>query len=226
MKLFTLITTAGSITATAFAGSSKEVIAPATAPASTLGGWFVGGTFGQLSDVGNNIQDEANNQISRQRVSVSNLDFDMYTLHVGRDLGRQVMGCDVAAYLEVGYLDGNMGISFQSFQSGPVTQANIDVDIVPITANIKLERQLFGQVNAYATGGLGVAFTHVSAEGSSDSGSGFYAQASVGVLYNINQHVEAYAGARWLYLNDLDFGKLPLGPDNDFAWEAGLRYNF
>jgi hypothetical protein len=92
MKLFTLITTTGSITATAFAGSSKEVVAPATAPAPTLGGWFVGGTYGQLSDVGNNIQDQANNQNTNAQLSprahASDLDFDMYTLHVGRDLGR------------------------------------------------------------------------------------------------------------------------------------------
>jgi hypothetical protein len=37
--------------------------------------------------------------------------FDIYPLHVSRDVGRQVLGCDIAVYLEVGYLDGELSIS-------------------------------------------------------------------------------------------------------------------
>lgn len=223
MRLFTLITTAGSLTATAFAGTSKEVIAPATPPpAPSLGGWFIGGTYGQLDGVGNTIEDE----FDFDRLDVSDLDFDMYTLHVGRDLGRQVLGCDIAVYLEVGYLDGEMSISrFNSFD-GP-NAIRFDVEIIPITANVKIERPLFGPVSGYLTGGLGGAFTDISAgsEGSED-GSGFYAQASAGLLYNINQQCEVYAGARWVYLNDLDFGDAPFELDDEIGWEVGFRYNF
>lgn len=224
MRLFTLITTAGSLTAaTAFAGTSKEVIAPATPPpAPSLGGWFIGGTYGQLDGVGNTIEDEFN----VDRLDVGDLDFDMYTLHVGRDLGRQVLGCDIAVYLEVGYLDGELSIysRFNSFD-GP-SNINFDVDIIPITANVKLERSLFGPVSAYLTGGIGGAFTDISAGSESADGSGFYAQASAGLLYNINQQCEVYAGARWVHLSDLDFGDAPFELDDEIGWEVGFRYNF
>ncbi len=53
IKLLPPITTAVSMTTTPFAGgSSKEVISP-SAPAPRLGGWFVGGTYGQ-ADFGHN----------------------------------------------------------------------------------------------------------------------------------------------------------------------------
>ena len=134
MKLLTLITTTFSVTAIAFAGGSKQVM-ETPPPAPTLGGWFVGGTYGQL-EAGSNGSElmnqydpagtafapgnllaggnpEEDMQVLRapsgntgDHFAVGDFDFDMYTLHVGRDLGTQVLGCDLAAYLEVGFLDG------------------------------------------------------------------------------------------------------------------------
>ncbi|MBU6327976.1 MAG: hypothetical protein KGQ89_10120 [Verrucomicrobia bacterium] len=222
MKLTTFIAIAGSVTATAFAGGSKEVIAPTPPPSPTLGGWFIGGTYGQFEadgDLGSSVLSKAAAAIDP--FDVDKFDFDMYTLHVGRDLGTQVAGFDVAAYLEVGFLDGSATISYRDASAG-----NIDVEIVPITANLKLERALFGPVNFYLTGGLGYAFTDVSANGDSDNDGGFYAQASAGLLYNVNSQFELFAGGRWLYLNTLQFGAAPLDLDDAFAWEIGARVNF
>ena len=222
MKLKTLVTIAASITATAFAGGSKEVIAPTPPPAPTLGGWFIGGTYGQFETDGN--LDTSLKKVAaaiNTAYDVDKFDFDMYTLHVGRDLGTQVAGFDLAAYLEVGFLDGSATASYIG-----QSRFDIDVEIVPITINLKLERALFGPVNFYLTGGLGYAFTDVSATGSSDNDGGFYAQASAGLLYNINSQFELYAGGRWLYLNSLQFGDAPLELDDAFAWEVGVRVNF
>jgi len=239
MKTKTIIALASSITATAFAGSSKEVIAPASAPAPSLGGWFIGGTYGQLNGVevdgADFFQDLIEGEIggpigSFESVDISDFDFDLYSLHVGRDLGTQILGCDVAAYLEVAYLSGDATLSatlFNSFEGLVTDSTTFDLDIIPITMNIKLERNLFGALSMYGTAGVGYAFSEASAFGDSETDGGFYAQASAGLLYNISENFEAYTGARWLYLGSVgiaDDDDLEL--DNDFAWEVGLRYNF
>jgi len=236
MKLIAYASIILSVTATAFAGSSKEVIAPAPAPApASLGGWFVGGTFGQF-DTDSNFSDFLldGTLLPGERLDVDDAEFDMYTLHVGRDLG-QVIGCDMAAYLEVGYFDGNMDFSGreQVFDNFSVpTFANfsgdVDFDIIPVTFNFKLERPLFGPVSGYLTAGAGYAFTKFSSDGDSDRDGGFYAQGSFGLLYNINEQFEVYGGGRWMYLESLDFGvdEFELELDNALAWEVGLRYNF
>ena len=226
MKLLTLITTAGSVTATAFAGGSKTVI-EAPAPAPTLGGWFVGGTYGQLDTDSNGTQVLSNNVPSGFLASVSDFEFDMYTLHIGRDLGKQVLGCDLAAYLEVGFLDGDANNSV-----GPPPPTNIsiststDIDIIPITMNLKLERPFYGPISGYITGGVGYAFTDIELDSESDSGGGFYAQASIGLIYNINASWEIFGGARYVHLSSLDFGDNGIELDDNIAYEIGARYNF
>lgn len=227
MKHKTLLVALSSVTATAYAGTS-EVVAPAPAPAPapepSLCGWFIGGSYGQLSDVDNNLD----SAINIDGVDVGNLDFDMYTLHVGRDLASE-NGWDVAAYLEVAYLDGDMSVSrtlFNSFQAPQSISADFDIDIIPVTANFKVEHVIYGPVSGYVTGGAGYAWTDISAEGQSENDGGFYAQASAGLLYNINEKFELFGGARWLYLSDLGFGDATFELDDSVAWEIGARYNF
>ena len=60
----------------------------------------------------------------------------------------------------------------------------------------------------------------------SDRDGGFYAQASAGLIYNINSQFELYAGGRWRHLNSLEFGDIPLELDDSFAWEVRARVNF
>lgn len=235
MKLITHASALLTVTATAFAGSSKDVVAPAPAPApATLGGWFVGGTFGQF-ETESNFSGLFNSSTTflGENLDVEDADFDMYTLHVGRDLG-QVIGCDMAAYLEVGYLDGEMGVDGQFFNStNPGLpfglnsfSTDVDLEIIPVTINFKLERPLFGPVSAYLTAGAGYAFTEASVDGDSDRDGGFYAHGSFGLLYNINEQCEVYGGGRWMYLDNLDFGADGFELDNALAWEVGFRYNF
>ena len=196
-------------------------MAPAPAPAPTIGGWFVGGTYGQF-DADSNAAEVASDNYNLSGANIDDFEFDMYTLHIGRDLGTQFLGCDLAVYFEVGYLTGDATLN--NF-STPFT--GIDVDIVPITINLKAERMLFAGIKGYITAGIGYAFTEadVDALGSEEDG-GFFAQASIGLAYDINEQWEIYGGARWLYLSDLDFGFDNAGLDDAVAYEIGLRYNF
>ena len=140
-------------------------------------------------------------------------------LRLGRDLGRQVLGFDTAAFLEVGLMDGETSIN---------NQIGVDVELIPVTANIKLERPIYNQFSVYATAGLGYAFSDISGNGQSATDGGFIAQATAGVLYNITQQLEAFAGVRYMFLDSVNFGGLAsdLELDNEIGWEIGLRYNF
>jgi opacity protein-like surface antigen len=252
MKLLTLITAAGSVTATAFAGEPAPV-QTAPAPAPTLGGWFAGVGFGQFESE-SNLDRIANNtdptgrgfdyladpdgysDITRasggygDKYGIDDFEFEMYTLHIGRDLGTQFLGCDLAAYFEVGYLDGDAEMTFRPFQSSTrgLQTAGVDIDIIPITFNLLAEREFFAGIKGYISGGIGYAFTDASFNGESDTDGGFYAQASIGLAYDINEQWEIYGGARYIFLGDLDLGDSLDGAelDDSIGYEIGLRYSF
>ena len=223
MKLLTLIS-ATAASATAFAGEPAPVPAPAPAPA--LGGWFMGATYGQF-DSDSLVQGYRN---IPDLESFQDFEFDMYTLHVGRDLDMQFLGCDLAAYLEIAYLDGDAGWS--AFDSQMFLQfLNYDLDIIPITLNLKAERTLFAGIKGYATAGIGYAFVDTRTSfpdgDGSESDGGFYAQASLGLAYDINDNWEIYGGARWLYFEEVGIiGSDDLDLDDGIAYEIGLRYHF
>jgi hypothetical protein len=250
MKLLTLITAAGSVTATAFAGEPAPV-QTAPAPAPTLGGWFAGVGFGQFESDSNldRIANDADpdgdgfgylangGNVNRgpsggygDHYGIEDFDFEMYTLHIGRDLGTQFLGCDLAAYLEVGYLDGDAEMTFRPFQSSTsgLETAGVDIDIIPITFNLLAEREFFAGIKGYISGGIGYAFTDSSFLGDSDTDGGFYAQASIGLAYDINEQWEIYGGARYIFLGDLDLGDNLDGAelDDSIGYEIGLRYSF
>jgi opacity protein-like surface antigen len=177
MKTTTLLLTL--VAGSAFAG--EPVSAPSTcAPATTLGEWFVGGTY-------TNYEGDA----------------EMYALQIGRDLGAQFLGFDTAVYLEAGMYDAD--------------SAAADLEVNPFTVNLKLERPLVGPLNLYLTGGVGFATWDLSG-GADDDGTSFYAQTSVGVLYNVCERLELFAGGRLAYLEEAS--------DNEIGWEVGGRINF
>lgn len=109
-----------------------------------------------------------------------------------------------------------------------------DFDVLPITLNVKLERPLTGNLNAYFGGGLGVALVDLSFDAGefdfSDDDWVFVGQLFAGVNYNFTPSVEMYGGARWIYFDDAELsdggegGTLEL--DDDFLFEIGARFNF
>ncbi len=224
----------------AFGGTtSKQVIAPAPAPC--LFTWFAGGSVGYLTE----------------------FEEPMYNLHIGTDTCWSIGGWNIALFGEVGYTQksedytgprtgvqypGNL-INNGSFSLNEVetylnavgahfAPAGYDLDIMPLTMNIKFERALTGNLNAYFGGGLGVARVDFSAYIAGGPGAGTFAdddwvftgQLFAGLSYNVTPAFEVYGGARWIYYSDANFtdgansGTLEM--EDDFLIELGLRYNF
>ena len=161
---------------------------------------------------------------------VSDVEFDMYTFHFGRDFGCN-SGFDMAAYLEIGFLTGDMTVSSDLITpDGNINlfRDTLDLDIVPVTANFKVEHVVYGPVGAYLSGGIGYAWTNVESDdlGFDESDGGFYAQAAAGLVWNVNESFELFGGARWAYLEGLDFGDSGFELENTFGWEVGARFNF
>ena len=106
-----------------------------------------------------------------------------------------------------------------------------DLDIMPITLNVKLERPLTDNLNVYVGGGLGVASVDLSVNAGeldnfSDDDWVFVGQLFAGMNYNFNEAFEVYGGARWIYYDDADISQYTFEMDDDFLFEIGARFNF
>ena len=202
------------MSSSAFAGEdiSKEVIPP---PVDNP--YFIGGTIGHLDE----------------------MDTEFYSFHIGKDLDNQFLGCDQSVYLEIGYADtdGDTLVIDPNITSAVVLRPlDYSFELIPLTLNYKLEKELSPNFNAYLGAGAGVAFTDskvsVGALSDSDSDTVFFAQAFAGILYNINESWEAYGGARFIYFDEPDndiwdgIEALDAADNNDWLAEIGLRYNF
>jgi len=226
----------------AFAGtsakSSKAVVPPPADPC--LFTWFAGGSVGYLTE----------------------FEEVMYTLHVGTDTCWNVAGWDIALFGEVGYTEKDDSYSRRTID-GPVDApdledggsydlddvgsilsnisllnnaqaASYDLQIIPITANIKFERALTGNLNAYFGAGLGVANVDFSARtpigNFSDDDWVFVAQVFAGLTYNVSPNFEVFGGARWIYFDDADLSSNGVGGtlelEDDVLLELGARFNF
>jgi opacity protein-like surface antigen len=109
-----------------------------------------------------------------------------------------------------------------------------DLDIMPITMNVKLERPLTGNLSAYFGGGLGLALVDFSADVGTfdfdDDDWVFVGQLFAGLNYNFTPNCEMFGGVRWIYFDDADLSDggadVDLDLDDDFLFEIGARYNF
>jgi len=204
---------------------SKDVVAPkgAISPAAppTLFHWFAGGTVGYMDDY----------------------DTEFYSGHIGLDLDYQLAGWNTAVYLEVGYFNpeecvdsdllsgygyGNgKGSGYDGPDRGSSRQCvDIELEVIPVSLNYKLERNLTGNLNVYVGAGAGVAFVDLEVGKESDDDEVFFAQVFAGLLYQVSEAVELYGGARWIYMEDIDVFGLDLDMDDDFLAELGARINF
>lgn len=189
----------------AFAGTSEVVTESAPPPqpqTQDAWSWFVGGTGGYLLDA----------------------EEDMYTLQIGANSPWSVAGWSVALFGEVGWTENHdrNNVSLPGDEDG-------DMDIVPITFNVKLERLLSGNLSAYIGGGAGVSYVDAefnSLSGNDDSADDwvFTAQAFAGLAYHVSPAFEIFGGARWVYFDDPGFNGANLG--GDCLVEGGVRLHF
>jgi len=187
----------------ALAGTS-QVVTESSPPPMTQDdtwNWFIGGSAGYLIDY----------------------EEDMYTFQVGAKSPWVMSGWSVALFGEVGWTENHDGYD------GPVAfGANADVDLVPVTFNAKFEHLISGGLSAYVGGGLGT--TYVDADINTPAGTRnaddwvFTAQVFAGLAYHVNDNLELFGGARWIYFDDPGFSDVSL--DDDFLFEGGLRFHF
>lgn len=195
MKLHTLVITSV-VSATAFAGELQQ-----SSCSNCSNGWFAGATFGQFTNTDGRVNGDSGEG-----------DLNLYAVHVGRNLDQQLLGTDLAAYFEAGFLDTNYG--------------PVDINVIPFTFNLKAERELFAGINGYVSAGAGYAFSRVSMGPMSFGDGGIYGQGSIGLSYDIAENVEIFGGARYIVLDEVDFGIPGADADNNVGYEVGLRYNF
>ena len=198
-------------------------------PAPSLLQWFAGGSVGYLLD---------NEE-------------EMYHLHVGRELANDIGCWSPSVYLEVGYTE--LGGCFDQ-QIDPQSLAGedfffericLDLEIIPVTLNYKLEQQVSNNLNWYVGVGAGVAFIDADATiyskgtfSRSDDDTVFYAQAFTGLVYNVNPSFEVYGGVRYIYFDEPSFDFDGLSADwsdiesafgfenEDVLVELGGRFNY
>ncbi|MFD0895480.1 outer membrane beta-barrel protein [Luteolibacter ambystomatis] len=207
------------LTGSAWAGpSSKAPIPPPQEP--DLWHWFIGGSAGYLVD----------------------FEEPYYTGHIGVDTPWKVGGWDIALFAELGYTDKDQSTSvIDPNVVVAVVRAplNAELEVMPLTFNVKFERPLTGNLNAYFGAGIGVAFTDFSATAIFSPGpvpslnvsqddTVFAAQVFAGLIYNFSPNFEIFGGARWLYVdadNSAPAG-LDLEFDSDFSFDLGARFTF
>lgn len=205
----------------AFAGTPAAYNAP---PSNCLMSWFAGASVGYLTE----------------------LEEPMYTAHLGiTNSCWMIGGWNVGLFAEVGYTDTDWSYT-DSYVSAPTPYEDIgkvDLTIVPITVNVKFERALSGNLNAYFGAGLGVAWVDVDDHGTStyypylkpsytesykysDSDWVFTAQVFAGLSYSVSQNFDIFGGARWIYYADANLFGESINLDDDWLLELGARVKF
>jgi len=187
----------------AFAGTSaKQEIAPAPAPEPSIWQWFAGASAGYLLD-----NEEA-----------------FYSAHVGVDTPWTVAGAKVALFLEGAYTKPE-----ETFEGLRQFDTDVETQIIPVTLNVKFEREIVGNLSGYIGAGAGVAFVDTDSHNElfgddSINDEVFAGQVFAGVVYNVTPSFEVFGGARWIYLDDSE--ALQAVDNEDFVFEGGIRYNF
>jgi opacity protein-like surface antigen len=213
------------------AGIETPTINPV--PAAGLWEWFVGGSAGYLTD----------------------LEEGMYGLQFGMEYQNPGDKGSHAIFLEVGFTEDDASYS-DATAPGPVPvggrteNAEIDLNIIPITLNYKYQAPITERLGFYAGLGLGIAILDSSYDWSwsqalpppAPSGGGgsddetdarFYGDVFAGLGYDVSDSLEIYTGVRYIFMDETereidvtgasDYTK---GINGDVLIELGIRYRF
>ena len=201
----------------------------AQASSGSLWEWFAGGSAGYLTD----------------------MEEGMYGLQVGMEYGNPGGRGTHAIYLEVGFTQDDANFSYISnLPGGRSEEADIDLDIIPITLNYRYEAPLTDRLNWFIGLGVGVAivdssyhwsWTQVVAPPGPVEGGGsddqtdarLYGDIFVGLSYDVTDSFEVFAGVRYILMDeqsrDIDVGGVSdfdEGINGDVLIELGALYHF
>lgn len=231
MKTSALMLTAGLVLASSCAQAGPTYTTPEPPSSEGTWEWFAGGSVGYLTD----------------------LEDQMYTLHLGAEYKKPNCRGSHSIYLEVAYAQDEDDFSSTpppGMAGGKTVKAAIDLDIIPITLNYKYEAPLTDNLHWYLGIGAGIAILDSSYDWSwtqavappNHQGSGnqdtddvqFYGHVFSGITYEISDSFEIFAGVRYLFMDEQDvkittLPSLPYyaaGIDGDVLVELGIRYNF
>ena len=236
-----------SMTMPVFAGTSaKEAVAPAAAPEPCLFTWFTGASVGYLTELEEpmyhfHIGTDTCWKLGGWDVSLfAEIGYtekdDSWSNRTPNPVPQDLQVILPAippppSSFDLGELES--GLSTVASRGGGGT--GYDLDIMPITINVKLERPLTGNLNAYFGAGVGAALVDLSVDGGawgdlSDDDWVFVGQLFAGLNYNFNPNFEVYGGARWIYYDDASLSEggvsVDFEMDDDFLFELGARFNF
>ena len=137
-----------------------------------------------------------------------------YNAHLGYDFGN-----GSSLFLESGWLGEEEDPSF-------LFPFAADLDIVPITIHYKYEWMFNDAFGLYVGAGLGASNVDISAGPVGDDDWVFTAQAFAGLVYNVTPNFEIYAGARYVWLDDVSVFGANFDDLDDIGVGAGIRFNF
>ncbi|MFT4175046.1 MAG: outer membrane beta-barrel protein [Luteolibacter sp.] len=143
----------------------------------------------------------------------------LYTGNIGVRSPWSAYGWNIGFFLEGGFMEQDNDAAENAFG---ITGVDADLKVVPITANIKLEKALSDQWGLYFGGGLGTSHTKFSTAGYSDSDWVFTSQLFAGVAWHLDSRSAIYAGGRFIHFDDAENYDL----NSDYAVELGYRWNF
>ncbi len=234
----------------AFAGttvtSSKEAVVPGPNPCITT--WFAGASVGYLTELEEPMY-HLHAGVTNSCWNIAGWDVGVF-LEVGytekddsyrpRSINRNDFLTGEPSNDDFDVDDMEDALQFladlNSFTTGYNPRTSYDLDIIPITLNVKFERALTGNLNFYLGGGLGIARVDLDIDAGgfygdfSDDDWVFVSQIFTGMSYNVNPAFQVYGGARWLYIADADLGDRGLSGTlevgSDYLFELGARYHF
>lgn len=187
----------------ALAGTSQVMTESTPPPPQDMWKWFIGASGGYLVDY----------------------EEDMYTLQIGAKSPWSFGGWSVSLFAEGGWTENH-----DQAVNTLLGDEDTSLDIVPVTFNVKFERLLTGNFSVYLGGGAGMAYVDseldspIGNDNDTDNDWVFTAQVFGGVAYHFTENFDLFAGARWIYFEDPNFGGVSL--DNDVLFEGGLHYYF
>lgn len=154
-----------------------------------------------------------------------------------------VAGADVGYLLdrEEAYYTGRFGLQLKASESyahfldtevgyADTTVAGGDGSLLPVTLNYRLQGRTTGAFGYYV--GAGAGFARVRADGVSINGSvrlhdsSFAAQGFAGLTYQASPSTTLYAGAKYVWIDDVKLAGSKVEIGDDVALSAGLSLRF